>query len=327
MSEPIALRRLQLDANATIAGVDVGEQFLDIAIAIGETRRLILRRIRLDDLAENESAQTCNKTSIVIATIASRLRLAAPELANAIAIVDSPAWPSDCDLSREGLEKRTPRAAKHPSQSGIGREIDAHLRRLVVDLCASGKYPALRPLALFPTPAFDYFARQIQHDGCKPHLRAIGDELFALPQEGRRRRLIGGIFTRFMIVGFAAHRALRTICGQVYEGYPDLQFRLWCDEADLPPKKGRKAAAGKSRVTAAAALAVRLGIIEALAGEIRGVQDVKTMDEADAAILALGAAAARHRGVVRVIEVPAEGDFMIAMPSDVSLPDAVAFAR
>jgi hypothetical protein len=325
MSVPIALRRLHLDKNATIAGVDVGEQFLDIAIVTGGPRRLMLRRIRLDDLGENENARTCNESASVIATIASRLRSAAPELANAIAIVDSPAWPADRDLSSEGLAKRSRGAANYTSPSERGREIDAHLRRLVAALCASGKYPALRPLALFPTPAFDYFARQLLHDRCKPHLRAIGHELFALPRQGRRRRLIGGTFTRFMIVGFAAHRALRTICAEVYEGYPDLQFRLWCDGLDLPPKKGRKAKADKPRVTAAAALAIRLEIIEALAGGIRA--EVETIDEADAAVLALGAAAAADHGVVGVIEVPAEGNFMIAMPSDVALPSAVAFAR
>jgi hypothetical protein len=334
VSEPIALRRLHLDPAATIAGVDVGEQFLDLAIVIRKTRRLIMRRIRLDDLAEDETPGTCKDTSSVIATIASRLRSTAPELANAIAIVDSPAWPADCDLSSEGLEKHRPHAAKQSSriakrvsQSGVGREIDGHLRRLIFDLRATGKLPALRPLALFPTPAFDYFARQILHDRCKPHLRAIGRELFALPQDGRRRRLIGGTFTRFMIAGFAAHRALRTICAQVYEGYPDLQFRLWCDESDLPPKKGRRATAGRPRVTAAAALAVRLRIIEALAGEISGHRDVKRIDEADAAVLAFGATAAAARGVVGVIEVRAEGNFMIAIPSDVPLPDALAFAR
>jgi hypothetical protein len=325
MSASIALRRLHLDSDATIAGVDVGEKFLDIAIVRRKTRRLILRRVRLDDLGETENARTANETSSVIATIASRLRGAAPELANAIAIVDSPAWPADCDLSHEGLKKRERDAWDYTSHSAGGREIDAHLRRLVVALCASRKYPALRPLALFPTPVFDYFARQILDDHCKPHLRAIGHELFALPRKGERRPLIGGTFTRFMIVGFAAHRALRTICAQVYEGYPDFQFRLWCDESDLPPKKGRKATASRPRVTAAEALARRLEIIEDLAGEI--CVKVKTIDEADAAVLALGAAAAADRGIVGVIEVPAEGNFMIAMPSDVALPDAVAFAR
>jgi hypothetical protein len=325
MSAPIALRRLHLDTDATIAGVDVGEKFLDIAILIRQTRRLILRRVRLDDLGETENARSANEISSVIAAIASRLSSAAPELANATAIVDSPAWPADCDLSHEGLKKRERDAANYTSHGGGGREIDAHLRRLVVALSASGKYPALRPLALFPTPVFDYFARQILDDHCKPHLRAIGRELFALPRKARRRPLIGGTFTRFMIVGFAAHRALRTICAHVYEGYPDLQFRLWCDEPDLPPKKGRKATAGRPRVTAAEALARRLEIIEDLAGEI--CVKIKTIDEADAAVLALGAAAAADRGIVGVIEVPAEGNFMIAMPSDVPLPNAVAFAR
>jgi len=320
VKDGVALKRLHLGPHRTIAGIDVGERFLDIAIVASKPRRLVLRRVRLDDIAKGDFTGVNNESANVITMIAARLRTEAPELADAVAIVDSPAWPVDLDLSNRGVKVRPPR-------SGSGREIDQRLRRLVTELCAGGRYPALKPIALFPTPSFEYFARQITHARCKSHLRAIGLGLFSVEQCGRPKRLIGGTFTRFMIAGFAAHRALRTICAEVYEGYPDLQFRLCCDQSEFPPKKGRRATATRSGVTAAEALRARLRIIEGLDSKITGYREVKTLDQADASILALSVAAAAARGVIGVIEVAAEGRFIVAMPSR-GVPGVVgAFAR
>jgi len=315
-----ALKRLHLGPHRAIAGIDVGESFLDIAIVASKPRRLILRRVRLDDIADGYLTGVNHESANVITTIAARLRIEAPELEDAAAIVDSPAWPVDLDLSGQGVKVRSPR-------SDAGREIDQRLRRLVTELCDSGRYPALKPLALFPTPSFEYFARQITHVRCKPHLRAIGLGLFTVEQCGRPKRLIGGTFTRFMIAGCAAHRALRTICAEVYEGYPDLQFRLCCERSEFPPKKGRRATATRPGVTAAEALQARLRIIEGLAFKITGYREVKTLDQADASILALSVAAAATRGVIGVIEVAAEGRFIVAMPSRGVPGDKGAFAR
>jgi hypothetical protein len=301
------LRRVKLDPAAPIAGIDVGERFLDIAIVVRARRSLVCRRVKLDDLDTTRSAAA---EGGIIAAIARRLVAEAPELANAVAIVDSPAWPADLDLANPG-------ATRHGWRPQDGREIDRRLRLLVSELRAGGAFPALRPLALYPTPVADYFARQIASRGCKPHLRAIGSELFGTQVGRAPRRLIGGTFTRFMIVGFAAHRALGTAAAAVYEGYPDLQFRLWSNSPELPPKKGRRGSAGRPRVTAHGALAVRLRLLEALAaslGMIDACEQVTTHDMADAAVLALCAAAARERGAIEAIDAPAEGQFLLALP-------------
>lgn len=307
-------RRLDLDPRASIAGVDVGEDFLDVALVSSARRALDLGRIRLDEISASGEDSAGSPGVIpapgVISTIAQRLRAHAPDLANAIVIVDSPRWPADLDLARPGA---IPRSARDHN----GREIDRRLRTLVAQLLATAAYPALRPLALFPTPSFDYFARRIAHGGCKPHLRAIGRELFGAALKGRPGRLTGGTFTRFMIAGFAAYRALGAIGAATYEGYPDLQFRLWCAAPVLPPKKGRRAKSGEPRVTAREAFASRLRILDHLArvAAIEGCHRVRTQDAADAAVLALCVAAARERGFLRTVEVPAEGRFLVALPA------------
>jgi len=307
-------RRVHLDPRAAIAGVDVGEDFLDLAIVASGRRTLDLRRIRLDEIAATGGDSACppgaGTASSAIAAIVRCLRAQAPALANAIAIVDSPRWPVDLDLARAGAVGRS-----GPVRGG--REIDRRLRLIVAQLRGSGAYPALRPLALFPTPGLDYFARRIAYGGCKPHLRAIGRELFGAALKGLPSQLTGGTFTRFMIAGFAAYRALDALGAAVYEGYPDLQFRLWCAAPDLPPKRGRRATSGRPRVTAPQAFERRLRVLEQLAREtaIEGCDRVKTLDAADAAVLALSAAAARRRGSIRAIEVPAEGRFLVAMPA------------
>jgi hypothetical protein len=304
---PGVLQHIELETRATIAGVDVGERFLDVALVTSGAREVLFTRVPLDEIAEGDADFVGRPRAI--GTIAHRLRAAAPALTGAIAIVDSPAWPADLDLSKPGVTARD----GNPRE---GREIDRVLRVLVAELRGTGTYPGLRPLGLFPTPGFDYFARRIMHDACKQHLRAIGRELFGPALEAGPTQLTGGTFTRFMIAGFAAHRALTMIGAAVYEGYPDLQFRLWCTTPYLPPKKGRKEKSGETRITAAAAFAARIRILERMAREaaFESCGEVKTLDAADAAILALSAALARDRGAVEMISVPAEGRFLVSLP-------------
>jgi hypothetical protein len=74
-------------------------------------------------------------------------------------------------------------------------------------------------------------------------------------------------------------------------------------------------------------LRARLKIIEGLASKITGYREVKTLDQADASILALSVAAAAARGAIGVIEVAAEGRFIVAMPARGMRTIEGAFAR
>ena len=226
-----------------------------------------------------------------IAELARRIADAAPHLrAGAIALVDSPRWPRDMDLARPGESRGDIRE----------RSIDAALRAMVRGLIDSGGAPALRPLALFPTPCRGYFDAHLDAPACKAHLRALGRELFPVR---RSVALHGGTFTRFMIAGFATYRALESVGIASYEAYPDLQFRLWSRGKVLPPKKaGREAREERRRIVAA--LADRIGI--------SGCGELNSLDALDAAILALSAACARHCGTIAILEHRAEGRFMVA---------------
>jgi hypothetical protein len=180
------------------------------------------------------------------------------------------------------------------------------LRALVLDLIAAGAAPALRPLTLFPTPCRSYFDACVGARGCKPHLRALGAELFP----GRRTvESYGGTFTRFMIAGFAAYRALAMIGVRSYEAYPDLQFRLWSHDPALPPKKAGPRAREARRLIAAA-LGYRLGI--------SGCDTLGRLDALDAAILSLSALAAAGGGMLVALEHRSEGCFVVALDSDLA---------
>jgi hypothetical protein len=220
-----------------------------------------------------------------IADLRSRIVRAIPELgAGAVALVDSPRWPRDLDLASGRARRPSPR----------GRAIDAALRAI------TGR------ISMFPTPALDYFAACVRDPRCKPHLRALADEMFAGLMRNARSsgRVAGGrIFTRFMIAGFAAYRALETLGIVPFESYPDLAYRLWKPPCDELPPKSERAPALKARRRIIARVA-RLAGIDA--------QAPRTLDEADAAILAVGAAAARRTGRgLLVLENRAEGSFLI----------------
>jgi len=160
---------------------------------------------------------------------------------------------------------------------------------------------------MFPTPRAEYFAGCIANSTCKPHLRAIGEELLASVIKVRSRKtdgpIPGGTFTRFMLAGFGVFPALEELGVCVCEAYPDLMMRLWSEGELLPPKKLR-----------GEALRVRASICARLA-RIVGVREFRiptTLDEADAAVLALSAAASSIAGALIELHCPAEGRFAVA---------------
>ena len=180
---------------------------------------------------------------------------------------------------------------------------------------ASAGDSALR-ISLFPTPRHDYFLRCIGDHACKPHLRALGRQLFACdpPLQSNNGPGGGAIFTRFMLIGFAAYRALDAISVKAFEAYPDLQFRLWRDDQPLAPKSaGRIALANRSQILATLAATVKPAFPSRIPEQI--ATQIVTMDQADAAILALSARAALDRGVIAQIGEPEEGCFAIPLQS------------
>jgi hypothetical protein len=234
-----------------------------------------------------------------VAALAKRIRDAAPALGyGAIALVDSPRWPIDLDWShREPMPRLS---------IPTGRTIDRTLRELIRRLRGAGAARAVDRCSMFPTPPMAYFARCVSSADGKPHLRAIGLSLFASLagcRAARRPLGRGALFTRFMLVGFATYRALETAGVATFESYPDLQFRLWSDGSRLPPKAQRsRALVVRRRINAR--LASKLGVT---------IEPAATLDQADAAMLALGAALAAREGALVVVEDPCEGSFMVAL--------------
>jgi hypothetical protein len=228
----------------------------------------------------------------------------APSDGPVIALIDSPRWPSDCDCRIAPLHLR--------DGNVNGRLIDERLRMIVRSLAATSANDSALRLSLFPTPGHDYFLRCIGDRACKPHLRALGLHLFdsdpAPPLSDGPRG--GAIFTRFMLTGFAAYRALETLGVAAFEAYPDLQFRLWRDDRPLVPKShGRIALAHRSKILAALAAVLKLATPE------RMPKQIATMDQADAAILAMSARAALDRGTIALIDEPEEGCFAVPLQS------------
>jgi hypothetical protein len=289
-------------SRGSFVGIDVGENFLDLAILDSPPRALVFKGVALDGLNGNPCG-----------TLARRIKDAAPELdARATALVDSPRWPRDLDWSR-GAHRRDP--------APRGREVDAVLRqifRTLVAMPANKAVPALKVrmpgLSMFPTPPYDYFARCARDPRCKPHLSAIAAELFGALSPGEQSGddtdargpapSGGAIFTRFMLAGFATYRALERLGVQAFESYPDLQLRLSSPSTELPPK-GRRAEALAARRRIVASLAARL--------RLRDAPVPANLDEADAAALALAAAVCARRGALWIISNPCEGRFMLAL--------------
>jgi hypothetical protein len=231
-----------------------------------------------------------------IAALASELRSRVPALGSgAIAIVDSPRSPRDIDSRNFAIRVAAP----------AQRAIDVVLRRIVSSLDARRSAPRLR-FAMFPTPELSEFERFACASGCKPHLAAIGRRIFQLNGAPARAEplLRGRLFTRFMLVGFATHLALDVLGSSTFEGYPFLAFSLWKPSgAILLPKSRRDA------------LDARIAILKSLArtSQIR-VPEVTSLDEADAAVLALSVAACDGTcGVATSIAHRAEGRFLMAI--------------
>jgi len=205
--------------------------------------------------------------------------------AGSIALVDSPRCPRDVTWSERALRIDPGR-----------RALDVALRRLV-------KLQGIR-LSMFPTPPLSYFRAQALAPRCKPHLRAFFDALFPGEDgadEGRAPQ--GGVFTRFMVAGFAVYLALDDLRVRTFEAYPDLQFRLWSEDEIQSKGCGARAAGCRRRVNA----------------KLRGELGLSTprrklsIDLLDAEILALSTAIASDRGILSVLSNAAEGRFLAAL--------------
>ena len=269
----------------------MGEDYLDLAMLTTDRASISYNRVPLRGIA-----------SPVIDSIAQRIAEAVGrDLRGGIALVDSPRAPRDVDCSGGRLIRRTeaPRA----------RLIDASLRELL-RVRFEG---AMRPLSMFPTPLAGYFAGCVANRGCKPHLRAIAEELLGpvirFPLASKDGFLSGGTFTRFMLAGFAVFPALEQLGIRAFESYPDLQMRLWSDGIHLPSKKFR-----------GEALRVRRNICAQLAAiiNVSNFDLPETLDEADAAILALSAAASASTKSLVELHCAAEGRFAVAFKADAS---------
>jgi len=244
--------------------------------------------------------------SPVAESIAQRISKAVGhDLRGSVALVDSPRTPRDVDCSSGKMVQRP--------QAPPARLIDPSLRGLL----RATFNGTMRPLSMFPTPLASYFAGCAADSRCKPHLRAIAEEIFAsvieIPRGRKTTSLAGGTFTRFMLAGFALFPVLEVLGVRAFEAYPDLQMRLWSAGVRLPPRRLRKEA-----------LRVRRKICTRLA-KIVGVtsyQSSRTMDEADAAILALSAAASAATGSLLELYCPPEGRFAVGFDRDVSRPRA-----
>lgn len=291
-------------------GIDVGEDFLDLGIVDEKAKELRLERIAVAGVERGDSDRIDTNSGDArigggIEELQRRLLAAAPELGacGAIALVDSPRWPRDLNFA-EGLRSVTGAVS--------GRKIDTALRAIVGRLGLRKPDGTPFSLSLFPTPRFEYFAACVHDPRCKPHLAALGRELFGDTIEKASLGIapVGGlIFTRFMLAGFAAYRAIYGIGVESYEAYPDLAFRLWAEGAEIPPKNAVRRA-----------LDVRLRINRRLAEAVgcEGAARIATLDEADAAVLALSAVNARRGGVIAVIEEAGEGRFALAINADLA---------
>jgi hypothetical protein len=286
-AERVSIGIRHIDGARTIAGIDVGEDYLDLAIIDPGCATLVYRRVALAGIDRDP-----------LGAMRERIAAAAPELGSgALAIVDSPRWPRD-----RALDDNRARAANR------GRDIDFALRRLMAVLGAS--WPALGRLSMYPTPPLAYFIACIADARCKAHLLALGRALFAAHQRRGQRPagadapVRGGmLFTRFMIAGFAAYRALDTTGVEVSESFPDLQFRLAAPTRRLIAKS----AGGQ-------ALAMRQRIVRRLSCRIEIEAGAPpSLDFADAAIMALGARSTVHSGAMVELRSPAEGNFVLAL--------------
>jgi hypothetical protein len=241
-----------------------------------------------------------SKTRHLIAQIAESISECFPELGpGAVALVDSP---------------RTPCVAHRESRQ---RDLDVMLRLTVAALNRARSSAEYVRLSLFPTPAPDYFARCASAPACKPHLIRIARELRLTSQRTRSApRGRGWLFTRFMLAGFAAHRALEQLGVETFESYPYLVFALWKSASErLPPKSERRAASD-----------ARQAILARLTRSCQLTAPVtKSLDEADAAVMAVTAhLSATGRGGALTFHSRMHGTFLLALsPRDLAAVETV----
>jgi hypothetical protein len=267
---------------AVSVGVDVGEDFLDLAVLQAGTSRVRYHRVALRGIEEAP-----------IDILRERLAGCCPGAGPGwLALIDSPRWPRDLDCSTPAITGRNPT----PS----GRTLDRAMRRM---LRASATHTTMR-LSMFPTPALEYFRRCVLNPACKPHLRSIYHQLFEPAPPGvavQSPSGQSGNFTRFMLAGFLTFRVWESLDVRTVEAYPDLQFRLCTAERLLPKRAGK------------AALAQRVAIIRRVR-RIAGIGRSPLpagLDQADAEILAATAMLAGGQGSLAFLEHPAEGRFLI----------------
>ena len=109
--------KLEIASDAAIVGIDVGEDYLDLASIAPDRGKLRYARIALDQIGGSDS----------VAALADVLVDRVPDLrAGAIAIVDSPRCPIDADCSQSHFAPRESPPAR--------RAIDSGLRALVYRL-------------------------------------------------------------------------------------------------------------------------------------------------------------------------------------------------
>lgn len=272
-----------------VVGVDVGEDFLDLAILRIKSLVLEHHRIALGGIQQD-----------ALGILRQRLRASYPSAdAGWLVLIDSPRWPRDLDCSRSAVAARDPL----PTSRALDRALRERLR-------ASAEHSAVR-LSMFPTPTLAYFGQCAARTGCKPHLRSIYRQLLETepnpqapsePIAGTARRIPGGTFTRFMLAGFLTFRAWDALGVQTLEAYPELEYRL----------RGGDRIASK-REGAAAVLTTRVEIIQRLRHTLAIAPSPlpAKLDQADAEILALAAAIAARQGSLAVLEHPAEGRFLL----------------
>ncbi len=266
-----------------IAGIDVGEDFLDLAVLHIRTLTLQHHRIALR-----------GTQAAPLDMIRERLRACCPDAGPQwLALIDSPRWPLDLDCSKPALAHRDPVPA--------GRLLDRALREI---LRASPSHAAMR-LSMFPTPRLDYFTRCARRPNCKPHLRAAYTHLFGPSDRlanpafnSAAASSTGGNFTRFMLAGFLRLQSLPIARRANPGGVSGIAIQI-CRRGEplLPKRAGRPA------------LAQRVAINR----KLRRVIGIKrsplpaNLDQADAEILVLSAALAARRGALGALEHPAEG--------------------
>jgi Protein of unknown function (DUF429) len=240
----------------------------------------------------------CQFSSDAIESVARAIARTMPGLGrDAIVLIDSPCNP-------RGWNRRSGKAISPVPRA---RAIDATLREIVKAIGRKrGPADGVR-LSMFPTPEAEYFIRCAADPRCPPHLAAFAREILEIEIPVTRPAAhlggVGRLFTRFMLSGFAAFRALERVGASAFESYPYLSFALHkTDDERLPPKS----ATGD-------ALAQRRRIIARLAreAEIAEVPPIETLDQADAAVLALTAAIGAARGALYSIQAPGEGRFLL----------------